>query len=172
MFIAGDVQPSQINQCLCLMRGTELAMKIDDVLTHKGNDVKTISPDAQLGLIIKLLATLDIASVVVISANKRPLGIVTERQLIRMIARRGEDSLDLTAAEVMETPVPVCSPNDSVSYAMRQMTERRTRHLIVKKAGIMRGIVSIGDLVECHIRNTELENRVLRDVARARIAAA
>ena len=71
----------------------------------------------------------------------------------------------------METPVPVCSPNDSVRYAMRQMTERRTRHLLVQKAGVMRGIVSIGDLVKCHIRNTELENRVLRDVARARIAA-
>jgi len=147
-------------------------MKIHDVLTHKGDDVKTVSPAARVDLIMKLLATLDIASVVVINRDKRPLGIVTERRLIRMIARRGEDSLDLTAAEVMETPVPVCSPNDSVRSAMRQMTERRTRHLIVKKAGVMRGIVSIGDLVECQIRNTELENRVLRYVARARIAAA
>ena len=151
-------------------------MMICDVLTHKGNDVKTVSPAAPVGLIMKLLATLDIASVVVINANKRPLGIVTERQLIGTIARRGNDPLnhplDLLAVDVMETPVPVCSPNDSVRYAMRQMTERRTRHLLVQKAGIMRGIVSIGDLVKCHIRNTELENRVLRDVARARIAAA
>ncbi len=151
-------------------------MKIHDVLTHKGDDVKTVSPAAQVGLIMKLLTTLDIASVVVISPDKRPLGIVTERQLIWMIARRGNDPLhhplDLTAVDVMETPVPVCSPNDSVRYAMRQMTERRTRHLIVKEAGVMRGIVSIGDLVEYHIRNTELENRVLKDIARARIAAA
>jgi len=151
-------------------------MKIHDVLTHKGNDVKTISPAAPVGLIMKLLATLDIASVVVISPDKRPLGIVTERQLIRMILRRGNDPLhhplDLVAADVMETPVPVCSPNNSVRYAMRQMTERRTRHLIVKEAGVMQGIVSIGDLVGYHIHNTELENRVLRDVARVRIAAA
>ncbi len=125
---------------------------------------------------MKLLTTLDIASVVVISPDKRPLGIVTERQLIRMIFRRGNDPLhhplDLVAADVMETPVPVCSPNNSVRYAMRQMTERRTRHLIVKEAGVMQGIVSIGDLVGYHIHNTELENRVLRDVARVRIAAA
>ena len=154
------------------MREIELAMKIHNVLTHKGNDVKTISPAAPVDLIMKLLATLDIASVIVINARKRPIGIVTERQLIKMIARRGKDPLDLTATNVMETPVPVCSPNDSVRYAMRQMTERRTRHLLVEKDGVMRGIVSIGDLVKCHIRNTELENLVLRDVARARIAAA
>lgn len=151
-------------------------MKIHDVLTHKGGDVKTVSPAAQVGLIMKLLTTLDIASVVVISPDKRPLGIVTERRLIRMIAERGNDPLnhplDLAAVDVMETPVPVCAPNDSVRYAMRQMTERCTRHLLVEEAGVMRGIVSIGDLVEYHIRNTELENRVLRDVARARIAAA
>lgn len=147
-------------------------MIIQDVLSHKGADVKTVSRGTRLALITEILTRFNIASLVVVDAARQPVGLITERIVTWAIARRGKDALDLVAEEVMERQLPECAPGDSLRHAMRAMTEHRIRHLLVREKGVMVGIVSIGDLVKSHIRNTELENRVLRDIARARMAAA
>lgn len=150
----------------------EREVKIKDVLAYKGSDIKTISPAARLDLIAELLARLGIASLVVIDSDRRPLGIVTERHALWTIARRGKEAFDLTAADVMESPVPVCSPSDGLRHVMDVMTRRRLRHLLVQENGAVHGIVSIGDLVQAHLRDAEMENRVLRDMAQAKPTAA
>lgn len=147
-------------------------MKIEDVLNSKGGTVKTVSRQATLGFIAELIAGLRIASVVIVDVDRRPLGIVTDRAIIRALAQRGREALELPAAELMESPAPVCAPSDSVSRVLRMMTQRRIRHVLVKESGVMVGIVSIGDLVKHQIKDTELENRVLRDIAQAKTVSA
>jgi predicted transcriptional regulator len=71
----------------------------------------------------------------------------------------------------METPLPTCAPDDKVRQIMQIMTEKRARHLVVRADDETLGLISIGDVVKYHIRDTELENKVLRDMATARLAS-
>ena len=97
-------------------------------------------------------------------------GVLAYPGLVRALARHGVEALDLPVPLVMLTPAPSCSPDASVSDVLRQMTENRVRHVLVVRSGAMAGIVSIGDLVKIRLDDAELENRVLREMALARLA--
>lgn len=71
----------------------------------------------------------------------------------------------------MESPAPSCAPDISVSEAMRIMTDKRIRHLLVVENGRPAGIVSIGDLVKSRLGDYEMESRVLREIALGHLAA-
>ena len=146
-------------------------MRISDVLAAKGRRVVTIRPEKRLDQIPTLFDDQSIASVVEADVHGRPLGIVTDRLFIRAMARHGMRAMELTVADAMETPAPSCSPADSVSEALRLMTEQRVRHLIVIEHGHMAGIVSIGDLVKNRLHDAELESKVLRDMALRQMAS-
>jgi CBS domain-containing protein len=149
-------------------------VRISEVLVDKGAHVVTVWPDKRLGQIPQVFDEHGIASVVVVDHAGRPVGIVTDRELVRALARHGVDSLDLPVPLVMLTPVPVCSPDHTVGEVLRLMTENRVRHVLVMSGGApddtMAGIVSIGDLVKVRLDDAELENRVLREMALARLA--
>jgi CBS domain-containing protein len=145
-------------------------VKISDVLADKGAHIVTVWPDKRLGQIPPLFDERNIASVVVVDRAARPVGIVTDRELVRALARHGVGALDFPVSQVMLTPPPSCSPEHSVSDVLRQMTENRVRHVLVVRDSAMAGIVSIGDLVKIRLDDAELENRVLREMALARLA--
>jgi CBS domain-containing protein len=76
----------------------------------------------------------------------------------------------VASSEAMESPPPSCLPDDTVNQILRVMTVRRVRHVVVMHEGKMAGIVSIGDLVKFRLKDAELENQVLRDLALTRMA--
>jgi CBS domain-containing protein len=153
-------------------------VRISDVLAEKGGHVVTVWPDKRLGHVPLLFDAHGIASVVVIDHAGRPVGIVTDRELVRALARHGVSALDLPVPLVMLSPPPSCTPEHSVGDVLRQMTENRVRHVVVMRGGDMGGdvgggmvgVVSIGDLVKIRLDDAELENRVLREMALARLA--
>ena len=145
-------------------------MKISDVLADKGAHIVTVWPDKRLDQIPSLFDERNIASVVVVDRAARPVGIVTDRELVRALARHGVGALDFPVSRVMLSPPPSCSPEHSVSDVLRQMTENRVRHVLVMRDNAMAGIVSIGDLVKIRLNDAELENRILREMALARLA--
>jgi CBS domain-containing protein len=145
-------------------------VRISDVLAVKGGHVVTVWPDKRLDQIPPVLDKHNIASVVVVDHAGRPLGILTDRELVRALARHGVAALDLPVPLVMLTPVPSCNPDHSVGDVLRLMTENRVRHVLVMRNGAMVGIVSIGDLVKIRLDDAELENRVLREIALGRLA--
>jgi CBS domain-containing protein len=145
-------------------------MKIRDVLSDKGRHVVTVWPDKQLDHIPRLFDERNIASVVVVDHAGRPQGIVTDREVLRALARHGIAALERPVSDVMQSPVPSCSPDDTVNAVLRIMTETRVRHVLVLENRAMAGIVSIGDLVKFRLKDAELENRVLRDLALTRLA--
>lgn len=144
-------------------------MRISDVLADKGSQVVTVWPDSQLGHVTQIFDQRAIASVVVVDHGGHTLGIFTDRELVRAVAKYGASALELPVGRVMLTPAPSCSPDDTVGDVLRLMTNDRVRHVLVVREGAMAGIVSIGDLVKIRLNDAELENRVLRDLALARL---
>lgn len=147
-------------------------MVIRDVLKSKGSRIETVHSHGRTTEILQLFDERNISSVVVVNPAGKPLGIVTDRLLIKALAHRGNEALKLTAADVMEAPAPTCSPDDSIQTALHVMTERRVRHLLVEFGGEAVGLVSIGDLVKFRLWDRELEARVLRELAYAHMSAA
>lgn len=147
-------------------------MIIRDVLKSKGSRIETVHTHRLVvSEILQLFDERNVSSVVVASPDGKPLGIVTDRLLINALARRGSGALNLRAADVMVAPVPTCAPDDTIQEALGIMTDRRVRHLLVEYAGEAVGLASIGDLVKFRLRDSELEARVLRDLAYAHMAA-
>jgi CBS domain-containing protein len=146
-------------------------MKISDVLAAKGGRVITVWPSKRVDQLPQLFEDRGISSAVVADATGRPLGIVTDRLFMKAMAQRGPDMLQMTAADIMETPVPACSPDQTVQYAMRRMTDERIRHLVVMQGGKVVGVVSIGDLVKARLQDAEMESKVLRELALGQLSA-
>ena len=138
-------------------------MRINDILDLKGHRVETVWPTRPVGDIPRLFVNRNIASVVVMEGGDRPVGIVTDRLLIRALAEHGKEIIDLTAKDIMQSPPPSCAPTDSVTRVLDIMTEKRVRHMLVMANSKMLGIVSIGDLVKHRLRDAEMETSVLRD---------
>lgn len=151
-------------------------MKIRDVIASKGARVVTVWPDKRLDGIMRLLADRNIASVVVVDHGDHPIGLITDRIILRELARGGAAAFSKSARQVLAglvtDPLPVCSLDDAVGAVMRRMTEKRFRHAVVMDEQRLCGIVSIGDLVKVRLDDAEIESRVLRDIALGHMAAA
>lgn len=145
-------------------------MKISHVLEGKGTAVATLWTSRSLRDAIAMFEDKSIASVVITDPRGRPLGILTDRDVIRMLAKRGAAALDEVVTLAMRTPPPVCGAGDTVSSVLRSMTEKRYRHAIVMYGERMIGLVSIGDLVKVRLDDAEIEGRVLRERALGQMA--
>jgi CBS domain-containing protein len=137
-------------------------MGIATVLKGKGRGVASVHPDSRVSEIVDLLVQRRIGAVLVLE-DGRPVGIVSERDIVRCLAVKGGAVMELEAREVMTAPVITIRPDESVCDAMELMTDRRIRHLPVMESGDLVGIVSIGDLVKRRIAEAEQEALALKD---------
>src|SRR5437764_9172773 len=123
-------------------------MKVEGILEAKGRHVEVTSPSAELQLVMHKLATRGIGALVV-TTGSHVEGTVSERDIVRALARHGARVLDLRVRDVMSRNGPTCSPTDSLQHVMAEMTRTRHRHVpVVDSAGDLCGIVSIGDVVK------------------------
>jgi CBS domain-containing protein len=136
-------------------------MTIASILAGKGGEVVTVRGDTSLWDVVALLHDRGIGAVLVVD-DEAPVGIVSERDVVRCLHRRGTEILNATADAIMTSPVVVAAPTDSVAQAMTLMTERRIRHLPVMERGRLVGLVSIGDLVKRRIEDAEHETETLK----------
>lgn len=126
-------------------------MRISDVLHAKGDhDVTTIRSDADVSELLNLLADRGIGAVVVSEDGKSISGIVSERDIVRRLART-PDSLHAAVRDIMTVEVHTCEPETTVADLSREMTQRRIRHVPVIRDGALAGLVSIGDVVKQRI---------------------
>ena len=142
-------------------------MLVSQILEAKGHDVVTVGPDQPIWAVLRSFRLHGIGALVVVGEDGVLLGLLGERDIVNGLTTRGKKILDLTVREVMSTSVPTCAPSDSITASMRTMTDKRARHLPVVEAGKLCGLVSIGDVVKARLDDFELENRVLRDMARS-----
>lgn len=137
-------------------------MNVAAILKLKGRRVVTATPETTLSQIASKLAEGRIGAVVITAESGGIVGIVSERDIIRLIAERGPQCLEEPASNAMTRGVKVCDVDDTLDELMAQMTAGRFRHLPVVENGKLAGIVSIGDVVKHHIAEVEMEASALR----------
>ena len=119
---------------------------ISEILSHKGNQVWSISPDETVFDAIQLMADKNIGALLVIE-RERLVGILTERDYTRKVALKGKSSKQTAVKEILSGHVIHATPDHTVEDCMRLMTEHRVRHLPVLENDRIVGVISIGDLV-------------------------
>lgn len=123
---------------------------IESILRRKRREIWSVAPDASVYEAIALMAEKAIGAVLVV-ADHRLMGIVSERDYARKVILQGRSSKETRVEEIMTRDLIVVSPENTVDECMKIMTHRRVRHLPVLDRGSLAGIVSIGDLVNAVI---------------------
>ncbi len=137
-------------------------MKLKDVLAAKGSRVVTVSAKSSVADAIRTMCAEKVGAVLVPDAEGCPVGIFTERDVVRLLAD-GERDLERLAVESrMTCSIVIGRLAMSVDEALGLMTERRFRHLPVIEDGKLLGLVSIGDLVKISLEETAQEAQALR----------
>lgn len=143
-------------------------MSIQSILDHKGNKVITMAPDTKVGVAAHRLRLERIGAVVITGEGLRIEGILSERDVVQGLTEHGAAVIDLPVSALMSRNVHTCRPDAEIRDVMRLMTLHRIRHVPVAENGVLRGIVSIGDVVKSRLEDMELEANVLHDYAVAR----
>ncbi len=138
-------------------------MTVAAILRSKGRDVKTIAPDATVETAVATLAADRIGALVVSKDGRTGIGILSERDIVRVLAERGTRALSMPVSAAMSAPIRTCSLDDDVPAVMAQMTRHRIRHLPVIEEGALSGIISIGDVVKRRLDDLESETSAMRD---------
>lgn len=137
-------------------------MNIKSILATKGANVVTIGPDKTIREALAVLVNHNVGALVVVDEIKKPVGIISERDIVRLAARN-EGLFGIPVGEVMTTNVITALPQDELKAVANTMTEKRIRHLpIVDNQGILVGIISIGDVVKAERNRFEGEADTLR----------
>jgi len=137
-------------------------MTVRAILESKGRDIVTVEPGATMAAAVKLLSERRIGAVLVMAKGKIA-GILSERDIVRVLGARGASVLDEKVDAVMTRKVFTCHPADTVAAIMERMTEGKFRHLPVVDEGKVVGLISIGDVVKRRVRDYEEEQEALRD---------
>ncbi|MBW6440369.1 CBS domain-containing protein [Actinoplanes hulinensis] len=136
-------------------------MRISDILRVKGGQVVTVNPDATTERLLSVLAEHRIGAAVVSRDGVVVDGIVSERDVVRALAARGATVLTEPVSAIATAQVRTVTPDARLEDVERLMTERRFRHVPVVVDGVLRGVVSIGDVVKNRIDELETERSEL-----------
>jgi CBS domain-containing protein len=137
-------------------------MHVKAILEDKGRTIIAAQPRDTVAQVAEQLAKHRIGAVVVLDEAGGLDGIVSERDIVRALAKHGDRVTTMSAAELMTHPVRSCRPDDTVDQLMQVMTRHRIRHLPVVEEGRMIGMVSIGDVVKHKLELSEMEVDSLR----------
>jgi CBS domain-containing protein len=143
-------------------------MTVKAILSRKGNAAITIKPTVPLCDAVKILDEHRIGAAVITDADQQIVGILSERDVVRTLARNvrvaGACHLcDESVGQVMTREVETCTPSDTIHEIMERMTTGKFRHLPVVDRGRLVGIISIGDAVNYRLRAMELESNTLHE---------
>ncbi|WP_448031148.1 CBS domain-containing protein [Bradyrhizobium liaoningense] len=137
-------------------------MTVRSILNTKGHQIVSVEPDAKVAATIKLLGEKKIGAVLVMNQSRLE-GILSERDIVRVLGERGAGVLEAPVSEVMTRKVVTCKETDTVAELMEMMTSGKFRHLPVIDNGKVVGLISIGDIVKRRVQEYESEQEALRD---------
>ena len=125
-----------------------------DLLTRKGSEVIAVQPSDSVLHVAELMNTRNVGGVAVLDGGKLA-GIFTERDVLRRVVARGLDPATTKVSAVMTADVITCPPDLGVAECAALMTSKRVRHLPVEEGGVLKGIVTIGDLLAHQVREQQ-----------------
>jgi CBS domain-containing protein len=138
-------------------------MTVAIILAAKGRDLVTIEPGASLAEAVRLLADRRIGAALILGADRRIVGIISERDIVRALAEGGAGALDQPVSGTMTRKVETCNESETVSSIMERMTAGKFRHMPVVDQGRLVGVISIGDVVKHRLHEMESESVAMRD---------
>src|SRR6516165_2405954 len=139
------------------------AMKVREYLAAIKRVIITCRPEDTIETAATLLATNHIGAMPVRDANGRIVGMFSERDVIRAFSQRGKEVQRLLVGDLMSRTLIVCTPDDTMVTARRLMKANRIRHLLVMEGIHLVGLLSISDVLEVILQDTDMEVHVLRD---------
>jgi CBS domain-containing protein len=138
-------------------------MSVETILGQKGREIITIGREQSLAQAAHLLAEKRIGAVVVSDGGGALQGILSERDIVRALARHGALALDAPVSAHMTADVVTCTRQAAVNDLMEIMTKGKFRHIPVVENGKLVGIISIGDVVKSRVAEIEAESQALKD---------
>ncbi|MCB1491595.1 MAG: CBS domain-containing protein [Rhodobiaceae bacterium] len=138
-------------------------MTVRKIVGEKGHTVVTVLAGDLVSKAVETLGTHKIGAVVVSDGADGVAGILSERDIVRWIAKSGASVLERKVGDLMTSDVVTCTLDDTIADLMGIMTRGKFRHLPVVIDGKLAGIVSIGDVVKYRIAEAEFEARAMRD---------
>jgi CBS domain-containing protein len=137
-------------------------MKVKDIMTEH---VATATPETSLEDIAKLLVAHDCGAIPILKSenSKKPVGIVTDRDIVCRVFAAGKDSREMTAGDCMSGPCVTVTPGTRLDVCCRTMEENRIRRLVVvDQDGFCCGIVSQADIAR---RIADKAGEVVKEVS-------
>ena len=138
-----------------------MSVRVSVILQRNDRGAVTVAPDVTVLKAVHLMAEHDVGALPVSTDGQALEGIVSERDVVREIARLGPSCLDEPLSELMTAVVTTCSPETTVDELMAIMIGQRIRHLPVLVDGALVGIVSIRDVVQSRLDELEMHAKVL-----------
>ena len=137
-------------------------MLVSQIIRNKAQQgVLTLEPGTTLADAVRILGEKRIGAVVISPDGEKVAGILSERDIVRVLGQRGAAVLEETVDSVMTRNVFGCSPEDNADLVLQTMTQKRFRHLPVMKDDKMIALISIGDVVAARLAELELEKDAL-----------
>ncbi|MCY4333838.1 MAG: CBS domain-containing protein [Litoreibacter sp.] len=137
-------------------------MLVSQVLKSKAAaGVVTIEPEASVAEAARLLSSKRIGTVVVTKDGKHAAGVLSERDIVREVGKRGPTCLNDKVVDMMTRDPVVCVGTDTADEVLSRMTEGRFRHMPVVENGAMIGLITIGDVVKARLTELSMEKDAL-----------
>ena len=137
-------------------------MLVNQILRSKGSEgVVTVPPSLTVAKAAEMLSQKKIGALVISEDGKTLAGIVSERDIVREIGRRGPDCLNDPCKSIMTARVVTCSRSEQTDIVLQKMTDGRFRHIPVVEDGILVGLISIGDVVKARLSELSMEKDAL-----------
>ena len=148
--------------------GKKMKRKVCELLEEKGSEIYTIDVGKNLKDATKMFIEMNIGALIVVNIKGEIQGIISERDIIRKLAKTDNAINEMSVEEVM-TPhdkLVIGNPDDDIQYIMKVMTTNRIRHiLIICSEGECKteGLISIGDVIKALLTDLDYENKMLKD---------
>ena len=137
-------------------------MLVRQILNEKREQgVETVAPSITVSQAVDILSSRRFGTLVVSEDGDTALGILSERDIVRELGKRGIDCMGETVAELMTTNQVNCTRDDTAVHVLTRMTEGRFRHMPVVEGGKMVGLISLGDVVKARLSELAKEKDVL-----------
>ncbi len=142
-------------------------MLVQNILNSKSiNKIYTIAQDKTIDDAVSDLSTHRVGALIVSNDGKTIDGILSERDIIREMGKRGTACLAEKVGDMMTSAVSCCSKSDSAEMVLETMTKGRFRHMPILEKGELIGLISIGDVVKARLEEMAKENSAMVDMIR------
>lgn len=137
-------------------------MHVSQILKSKPEQaVITIEPGSTVAAAAALLSSKRIGAVIVSPDGRQVAGILSERDIVRELGRRGATCLSDSVETIMTTRIIGCRREDRANEVLQKMTDGRFRHMPVMEGEVMVGMISIGDVVKARLAELAMEKDAL-----------